>query len=457
MSLDPHGFPWETEHGFFLQEGSYIAPVDVPAVGPFDSPLVALPCVNKEWARLILGAVDQLRNPSTWRNVTEMQLASVLQDVDELKGQLGQWGACVNPLVNVTLDTACGLVLTFADGSVVRDPGWTSNFCNCVKGCIPPLPPPNPGSTPFPQAACNTAGYLAQRFLQECLIVAHSSLVAGNDVLHYFQQLAADIATGNPFLEVLVTVSNDLYPTVQAQPIADVETAATDPLLLSDVTCIIFNCIKGVGWLEASNFACVAPQLAVIPYHLTWVPVLLANAWTNAGLLFLEQLQAGGALDNVDCSGCATWCRHQDLTITDGGWTLPPAPFNQAHYVGGSGWHSGSNGTIEQMGLILSLGGTFTVDNACFWMQSPTANSTANPRFCAFLLGGGVVRQLDFANIAYPGITELCADTDLTGGAVVCDTVEFLWLNDGTTQEAVLSRFQLYGHGTAPTFGDACP
>lgn len=460
--MDP---AWDMPFANYQTTGSFKIPAAAPLLGPDEGTLVALPCINQDWLLVLMGALDQLRNPSTWVSGSPSALDVTLSRVTKLQEMV--WSAMDNPCCDVAmrLTADCHLQFSTDGGSTWHDvDGWTTNIGGCVRSNIPLVPPPNPMGTGTNQFACNLAGFLAAEVLQQALIVAHTALAAGNTVLQYFQQLAADIATGNPLLEVLVTVANDLYPTVQAQPIADVASASTDPLLWAEVTCAIYNCIKGVGYVDATNFACVAPRIAAIPYHLTWVPPLVAGLWNNLGLTFIQQAEYPGAIDDVDCTDCAEWCFRYDFTTGMQGWSLWTAGGASVNgvFTAGVGWQSAVDSAdcpadhFTNLAIHIVLGSAITVNNVQFHHIDPNAAGTnscyGQAREIQLRLGGSVVTTLSFEMTAHPsGQTE----GGITGPWTFDEAI-LVYRTDGTGQTDTVTYVQFGGQGTNPLGTSNC-
>lgn len=443
----------------FQQVGSFVEPV-APPIDPWDGgDLVALPCINVEWLRLLLGAGMQLLNPSSWDPaLSDSARVLVLQRATDLLAALAELGVCVNPVIGASFDN-CVLNLHMADGSTVPVTNWAAQFCECVKGCIPPVPPPNPGVTPKDQHACNLAGYMATAFLQECVTVAHNALVAGNNVLQFFQQLAADIATGNPFLEVLVTVAADMYPTVQAQPIADVAAVAGDVTLWSNVTCIIFSCIRSVGYLDATNFGCVQIGLGAMSYSKPWVPPLLSNAWRDAGLRFLQQFDAPGSLDDVDCTACSTvWCHEVNFRTAPECWGAHVPPYGGT-LVGGAGFVSQARPTTGYSWIVIQNNWTctptaLTTTGVTIGVTASTANTLAGAtREVDLYNGATLVGTFSLPNGAYGAPTKVSV---AFGGHLTWDEMVVWWYADGSGPVATIAFLEHQGTGVNPFGADNC-
>jgi len=317
--IDPsYGVGWPD----YSQTGSFFAPVSPPTLGPFEGSLVGLPCVNYDWLRLLLGASDQLRNPSTWKNLTPTQTVVVLSQVEELQAALSQAGSCVTcPLIRLqdcVLQSSCDGGSTWTDVA-----GWAANFQTCVQNAIPPSVPPNPGADPHDQHACNLAGYLATKVIQETMVAAHTVIAASGTELQFGIDVMALIGYAFPITYAASLAFHDFYNYVVAQSLSEINTASTDPTLWSEVTCAIYAAIVTVGYVDSTNFTNVAANLNAISYVYGWVPISLHNYWLDLGLPNIQSQQAIGALDNVDCSACGLgWCYYQDFKLGLGFWSI---------------------------------------------------------------------------------------------------------------------------------------
>jgi hypothetical protein len=328
------------------QTGSYLEPASPPLLPPGQGTLVQLPCVNQDWLPLILGSLDQLRNPSSWlAALTDSQRSEVLARVDDLRGMVAMaiHVPCCNVQMRLTSD--CKLQFSSDGGASYSDvAGWTTNIGGCVRANIPPPAPPNPNNNPLDQRACNLAGFLSQEIIQLTMQKMVAYVGTSNQQVAFAQSVLAALGDVFPITFAASIAFGDFYNLVVSQLLSEVNGAATDPSLWAAVTCAIFTHIRTVGYVDATNFAAVQAALHAISYPHAWVPNAIGNYWGDLGLGNIQAMQAVGALDDVDCTGClATWCFEWDFTASNGGWAKY-STFDGV-YTPGVGWASQPDST----------------------------------------------------------------------------------------------------------------
>lgn len=319
-------------------EGSFLAPISPPLLGPTGGTLVCIPPLNKDWLKIILGCLDQLRIPATWKAVDRADLLQALNWMQQLKDVVASAGPCCD--VAMRLTATCVLQFSKDGGSTWIDvTDWSTNFCTCVTHCIVAPVPPNPGPSPIEQHACNIAGFLASKIIQTAMVKVVAYVGTTGQQLQFATDVLATIGYAFPITYAAALAFNDWYNSVVGQVLAQVSAASTDPTLWSTVTCAIYSAIKTVGYVDASNFAAVHTNLAAMSYTYAWVPPVIAAWWNDMGLVNIEAAQNVGALDVVDCTNCGTFCYRWDFT------TVPPTPpdwsiYTSGVFVPGVGWHS---------------------------------------------------------------------------------------------------------------------
>lgn len=337
-TIDPSfGVGWPD----YSQTGSFFGPVSPPALGPFDGPLVALPCINYDWLRLLLGASDQLRNPSTWAGLTPTQTVTVLSQVEQLQAELSRAGTCVicpeMRLQDCVLQFSCDGGATWLDVT-----GWAANFDNCVSSVIIPPVPPNPGGDTTAQRACNIAGYISQVVIKDVITNAVTAYNSSLTQLEFGLLIFDTIAFAFPITAIAVDVFAALYLEFTAMTIADFTAAQTDPVLASDLTCAIYSAIAARGYIDAANLPAVIANVCAMSYVSDPVVDALCGFFTNVGLQNLQAMQNVGALDVVDCTSCGTWCYKWDgSTGNTPPWDFTDHPFFPlplGQYVPGTGF-----------------------------------------------------------------------------------------------------------------------
>jgi hypothetical protein len=306
MAIDPtFGRPYER----FAQVGSFVEAVTPPAAGPFAGTLVALPCINVEWLRLLLGAATQLENPSSWLDsLSDSDRLAVVQQAQELRVGLAGLDTCVNPVIGASLDN-CVLNLHMADGSTVPVTNWASQFQGCVQAQIP-APVTNPQGATTDQLACDIAGWYAAEIIQGAIRAADVQFGIANIEWQIATAVSSYLAQyGFVLTNGFVQAVHYIYEELNSGHLAHMQLAETDPNLHNLLTCAIYNAIKTDGKITAGNVSAVISNCCSISWVYPDVISTICNFLTNMGATGLTALQPIGALAVEDCSACqSTWC-----------------------------------------------------------------------------------------------------------------------------------------------------
>lgn len=448
--MDPYGDIWGAPFPYYGQVGPFIAPQAPPTDGPFDGTLVSLPCINPEWLRILLGAADVLRNPSSWAPVTESTLSIVLQRVDELKGQLSEAASCVNPITALAFDcTGTGLVATFADGaeSTVISP---AQFCTCARGCITPTTPVPVTGQSTPQNACGIATYLGQELFQQFMQVMANARQANDVVAKWVTDIVTAIAAVNPILEIMALFVQNAYNTSQPQSYLDMQDAQSNTALWVNMKCAIFNAIKAQGYVTASNFASVATAIAGISYTHPWIVAMMSNMWTDLGLFGIQKLQDQGALTVGDCSTCGSWCWQMDFTVGPSGWSVISGLGGV--WVGGAGWETSAGTQPYECAIEFVFPTPLTITEAN--LTFCTNFSAPHPDDRKWVVnahgGGSTTFGIDLA--ARPS----CAHSSTGPISILADSIFLVMRNETGGGPIVIPNAQFKGVGANPFGVDNC-
>ena len=446
--MDPYTRQFEVPYPRMQQTGSFNAPVLPPLMGPFDGPLVTLPCINPDWLRLLLGAADQLRNPSTWAGLDDAGLDLVLNRVDELKGVLSLAPPCCD--VSMRLTTDCILQFSTDGGATwtaVTD--WVTNFDSCVKAHIPPQVPLLPPGTSHDQHACNMAGYLAQELMERLFVAICNHFTDNQGALLVAQDVMRQLGQVFPLTSGVFNAFNDVYNQAVSHVISQAENARDDPTLWSNATAAIYLAIRATGYVTAANFSTVAANLAAISYTDAWVPAALSGFWNDLGLANILALQQAGAIDVVDCSAIGVgWCFQWDFTVSDGGWTNYDSGYHSS-WSAGSGWLSFPYTPSAQhiIGLHLVLPAYMNINHFAIDIVDTNARTPPNgSRQSIASAGVPTVQDTIWPDSAYPTVTTL---TD-TFSTVSCNNLTFYWAGDTLGGGAAVSRIAVGGDGVSP-------
>lgn len=453
---------WDMPQENWLQQGSYESGEIPPAVSPDAGTPICIGPVAQEWLPLILGALDQLRNPSAWIVADDAAMYQTLGRVDLLREIIATSLGCEVPvqtrLQNCILQTSADGGATWADV-----PGWTANFANCVRDLLPP-PPPVIGPGPIEQHACNLAGFMASELIQSALAKAVAEYGATVTYIDFALWVGQNtFASALPYSYAFAQAVFEAWQVLSAGNIADFRAAVTDPVLLAKVTCAIFNAIRLDGQITDANWPTVVANVCAVSYLPAEIIPVICSIATTMGAVNARGLQVVGAYETGDCSNCGTWCYKFDFTVSDGGWITNPAGFTvRGSWVGGVGWQSG----IEVLSCPgdpfnnIQIVSPFFADTTITWVEfgvtSPVAagvNSCwGTIRRIGLYLDGGVAGQFDQSG----GILPHCyAD----GGAIaptVADRVFINYLTEGVGPPDQICSCTLKGIGVNPFGATNC-
>jgi hypothetical protein len=349
---------WDMPRVNWVQQGSFAIPEIPPAYEPDDEPLVCLPPINQYWLPYVMGALDQLRNPSSWLVADDDAMYTTLGRVTRLRQMLGDraecfmfslqfteycvlqystdggatwtdvsgWDTnfpvCNPPQTELDFTSGCELQQSFDGGETFTAvPGWDTNFGLCVqeKGPIIGLPP-NPGDQTPGQLACSIADYLASTVILEGIQAAVTTIEGDLSLL----SMADSLLTIIPEF-VLVAAFVDgvsiVYTAVQEGTLSDYEAALSDPSLWTLVRCAIFNAIEADGMVTPGNFAAIASNISGITYTYSDVITAIHAFVEGLGATGLAQLsQLAGLNTGADCTSCGDYCARWNFDIGPSGF-----------------------------------------------------------------------------------------------------------------------------------------
>jgi hypothetical protein len=359
---------WDMPRINWQQQGSFETGEIPLAYEPDAGPLICLPPINQYWLPLILGCLDQLRNPSTWITSNDTQLNTALDRANRLMQMLGERAVCFTYQLRFT--SSCVLQYSTDGGATWTDvDGWDTNFLNCVSSVIIPPIPPNPGPSPINQHACNIAGYIATEVLQLSITKAVNDFNAMEGQVQYAQDILLTVAYAFPLTALALDAFAVLYGEYTALTIGDFTAASTDPVLWSDVTCAIYEAIRTTGYIDASNMATVVSNICAISYSSSTVITAICSFVSALQLRDWQGFQNVGALDDVDCSACVNppgWCYEWNASsgnVPAFDFTICYPPNIAGQYVSGTGFvpspavadnvlcmcHIGTGGTFKRI------------------------------------------------------------------------------------------------------------
>jgi hypothetical protein len=480
MIFDP---AWDMPRVNWQQQGSFEIPEIPPAFEPDEAPLVCLPPINEHWLPFVMGALDQLRSPSSWLVADDDAMSTTLYRVTKLRQMIGGradcmslmirfdgascqlqqsvdggttwtevdgWGdfvTCLPPQTLVEFDSGCTLSQSL-DGGMTYEavPGWLENFGDCVQKFTPIIgPPPNPGDEAPDQFACSIASYLASTVILNAMSAA---VVAIQDDLTLLA-FGANVLDFIPEF-VLVRLGYDaisiIYAAVAEGTLSDYEDAIANADLWHDIACAIYGAIASDGYVTPGNFADIVSAVGGVPYAHSDVISKIVDYLNSLGATGLAQLsQRAGLETGADCSACAAWCRVYDFTTS--AWAFSWSGVNGGFYSGASGWVSTPcSPTIQCLDFENGSTGSFTIDTVR--LEGGVFGGSAT----VFEMGDAALANTISMGLPGSGLFDITAD-----GPITVDSLRIVLITNGTTpQNCNITKMTLTGRGAPPVFGAIC-
>lgn len=481
MVYDP---AWDMPKINWRQQGSFEVGEVPPITEPDAEPLVCLPPINQYWLPYVMGALDQLRNPSSWLVADDTAMYDTLARVTKLREMLGVrvpcmsfairfdaascqlqqsvdggstwtevdgWSdfvTCLPPQTLVEFDSGCTLSQSL-DGGMTYDaiPGWLENFGDCVQKYTPIIGlPPNPGDEAPDQFACSIAAYLASE-------VVLNAMSAGVTAIQDDLTLLAFGATVLDLIPefILVRLGYDavavIYTAIAEGTLSDYQDAIDNADLWHDITCAIYGAIVADGYVTPVNFSAIVAAVAAVPYAHADVISAIVDYLNSLGATGLAQLsQRAGLLVGSDCSACDAWCRYYDFTSSAYAFSSAFTGGSGA-YIPGVGWDGQAAGAFQVLDIENGFTGTFTVDSCRLVGASTIDVGFGTPQFC----------DAAVANIiSFPGFPAGAWDVTEDGPITISSMRIRMYGQPSGTTTILLTGMYLTGRGTPPIFGVPC-
>jgi len=448
------------------QRGSFANPVPIPAGNPATGPWLYAR-IEPSWLPYLLGAAEQLLQPSTWDTTDPDARLDAQMRAMEAIFMLAEAAPMIP--VQFQFTETCGLQVSADGGTTWSDvPGWSDYAHSCFAGPAgetgpvggtgpagetgPAGPPGNGYATSLPinpsgaepqQAACNVANYIALSIIKAALSQAIASIGDSQTLLQYGAAITALIPGVDLVIPVVMGGASLLYGAIESGTLSDFTDAEGDGTLWSEVQCAVFSAIAADAGVTAENFPTLLANIGAISYGHADVVTALHSYVAGIGASGLESLQQLGGLAVGDCSACPgwyAWCYHFDFRIGDGGFVTNGG---LAVYVPTAGWAAvNASGTVEWLSIIKSFASTHitSIRVVGYWQN---ASTTAN---------GGETFNQD-GSVAYcvrppsAGAFDLTStvDADLTGIIPDYSSEPFI-----TAGESYLTDLYVRGTGTCP-------
>jgi hypothetical protein len=439
-----------------------------------------------------MGALDQLRNPSSWLVADDAAMSTVLAQVAKLREMLGIGAACMSYLIRFDRGTCqlqqstdggttwvevdgwstfaaclpphtivaftedCKLEQSFDGGTTYAEiAGWDAYWKACVQAQIPVIGlPPNPGGQTPDQLACSIASYLANQVILEGLQAATTAITDDLSLL----SMADTILTIIPefiLVRAFVDGASIVYTAVQEGTLSDFEAALTDATLWQDIACAIYAAIVGDGYVTPANCAAIAAGIHAIGYTPSAVQDAIDHYVSAIGCEGLAQLSQRAGLEvGADCSCGGGWCVAWDFTVDDGGWTAYDGDgFYAASYSTAVGWYQCpppnpvSGGTQLRIKSPVGLTPQMITGVSANYTNATDGGAAARE----FLLYNGA------SNTWNGGAPHGSGSGVMYGSPGVLGDTLYLWFNsDYNVDPMGITRISIVGSGPCPWPGHAC-
>ena len=354
------------------QRGSFANPVPIPAGNPATGPWLYAR-IEPSWLPYLLGAAEQLLQPSTWDTTDPDARLDAQMRAMEAIFMLAEAAPMIP--VQFQFTETCGLQVSTDGGTTWSDvPGWSDFAFACFTGPAGPSGPagtngrdgtngtdgapgtytpglaPNPAGSTESTAACNIAYYLAHSVVETALTQAVSK-INDNAGAATFALAVMALIPGVDVIEAIVVGSlGAVYLKIQRDSVSDYETALADGALWDSITCAIYGAIVVDGGVTSTNFAAVVAAVGAVAFASSAVHDTVVSFLSNLGAVGLMQVQSIGVLTEADCSACSAypgWCYTWDFTASDGGWSAESGGYG--HYVAGVGFVGNDIGGADIM------------------------------------------------------------------------------------------------------------
>lgn len=440
---------------------SYWQPALPPLLDPDAAPLVQLPCVNQGWVQLILGSLDQLRNPGSWDpSIGEAGLSLVLSRVNLLRSMMSGTVSTPCCAVKLRLTQSCELQWSVDGGTnwATAD-GWDLYLDGCIKAHIPPqVPVPlQPGLTTA-QRACDTATFLALNVMQAAAQQEVTAATQNVALLDALKEVTALLAPIFPITVFGVQAFTDLYELYVLINEAHWQTAVSDVSLWNLVKCAIYAAIHNDGYVTAANYPIAGANIAAITYQYADVVAGIAHTWNTLGLQNIQGLQQEAtALVNADCSGCALpFCHEYNFRQGPQGF-ISPYP-GAGTWMGGGWWEGGYLGINDTTQLWIAgpqapapVNATQAVVDYLGAGAGSGSNINHIPHITTFLAGNQV--QTVTLPLGIPA-NETRAVLPLDGSPI--DSISLYLIAEGHVNDEQCFFIELSGTTSGPWAGQTC-
>ena len=392
------------------QRGSFQNPVPIPVGDPAVGPFLTMQ-IEPTWLPVLLGAAEQLLQPSTWDTTDPALRLNAQMNAMEMIFRLGE--ATMLDLVRFQFTEGCGLQFSTDTGTTWEDvPGWADYAHTCFAGppgaqgiqgetgapgiqgetgapgiqgetgapgiqgetgaqgiqgetgptgTYTPGAAPNPAGNTVSTQACNIAYYMSHSVVETALTQAVAKLNDDASTATFALAVIALIPGVDVIEAVMVGALGAVYLKVQRDAVADYETALADGALWDAVTCAMFGAIETDGSITADNYASLVAAVSAVAFASTKVHDTVIGFLTDMGATGAMQVQSMGVLTYADCTGCGgPWCYTFDFTTSEQGWSEQNG---NASYTAGIGWQGVQDGTHNVLACEIGLSFTLTQVN----------------------------------------------------------------------------------------------
>jgi hypothetical protein len=440
---------WDMPTINWQQQGSFEIPELPPTTEPDEGPFVCLPQFNRYWLPYVMGALDQLRNPSSWLVADDAAMYATLARVTKLREMLGVGTPCMSYQLRFN---NCVLQYSTDGGTTWIDVDGWDGFCPCVQDCVTPIgvPPSYPGGPTGDDLSCSIAEYLVEIVLQGAISAQIANVASNNTLLALGQDVATLLAgVGFIYSALFVEAVDLLYGAMQGELLTDMEDALADPGLWSAIKCCIYTAIQPDGKITSANFTTMLACIGAISYSEADVVATIHDYLQKLGWHALAGYAQAAALTTGDCSGCGGWCREFDFTVSQAGWNVVAG--NGGYTGGAAGFESLPGGGIDHLTIEYVGGFGPAVLTSIEVFGNSTGSSAAAGYREVYVYISGV-------QTAYGFLPTVAGTTDtVLPGTVTADGIAMTYGNNPQTGTCHITKVIVRGTGTQPfTSGTSC-
>jgi len=414
---------------------SFEQPVPAPDIDP-DSGWLLQVMYSIDWLQVLLGALTQLLQSTTWDEDNEDDLM-LAQNRAMLLMNILAGSAVSTPGLTAAQTTVYKYDADSDTTQVSFDGGTTAQDAPGVDPRHQTTFPPNMGTNQPCDSASSVVAWIENLISTSTTIIGTGS--DATSLAAFMLGLLVDLGPFGILIDLITAVALGLVSLG-----ADVINLNMTADVYQQFLCILLANMDSSGRLTADALATVESQ---VTSEIGGIPADILNP--------ILSLMGEGGINNAgstqhmtgDCASCEEWCYQWDFTTSDGGWSADPT--NGGTWVDGAGWEAsvGSGGT-NSCYITLTVPSLATV-TAWTLVYSAVDND-----------GSDLIRFYDDSSLTYdytdPTSGDTFTDRTISGGAFSA-AVNFMRISGHWPSGSVtIKSFKIGGTGTNPFGANNC-